>query len=270
MQINCDLHIHTPLSKCCHDTRQSPPVAAAYLMSIGMKRIAFTDHVWLNPLNVPGARYDSSSGRSILALKEGIRNLQLPIDVLVGCEADMCAPECFAIDMEQREDFDLVLLASNHFQLRDFVQQPDPVGGVRALTALMLDFFKAAASSGLGDVLVHPLMPLGYMEYAEAVHRSIEEAQLFDLLSIAAETGSAIEINGAILSKWYNAGFSEELLLRLFETARQAGCSLVFGSDAHTQDVFVERYRMFSEIADKLRLNTEDLSPWVNAPLVEC
>jgi len=269
MQISCDLHIHTPLSKCCRDPRQSPPAAALYLAESGLQRIAFTDHVWLNPQYALPGWYSASSGSAVLALKEGVRNSCFPLEVLVGCEADMRTPECFGIDMEQKQEFDLVLLASNHFQLRDFVLQPDPAGGVIAITDLMTEFFRAAAASGLGDVLVHPLMPLGFMEYAEAVHRCIGENELFDLFAVAAEKGTAIEINAAVLSSWYRYGYSEELLLRLFETAKRAGCLFVFGSDAHDQDVFSERYQLLENFAAELQLTEDDLSPWVNAPLAE-
>jgi histidinol phosphatase-like PHP family hydrolase len=179
----------------------------------------------------------------------------------------MCAPGKFGITALQKEDFDIVLLASNHFYL-DGVEKPEKFTP-SAIASHIRRFFISAAGSGLADILVHPLMPLGFMEVAEDVLDSFSDSELFDIFSVATENGAAIEINGGVLSDWYNRNFSEELLLRIFETAKDAGCLFCCGSDSHSNTSFAPRYYLLENFVTKLGLTDNDWSPWVNGELVE-
>ncbi len=257
MIVRCDLHVHTVLSSCCSDTAQTPENLIDFLPKLGIKKIAFTDHVWRNPDAAPSPWYAPQNGDAILAQKERFAGTK---NVLFGCEAEMKAPGVFGITPEFREKMDIVLLASDHFHMKEFVEQPvenTPAG----LAKHMLKFFRSAASSGLADILAHPLWAYSFEEiYPEAMD-SVSDTQLLDTVAVAAEHNIAFELNGAIIRKakqrgpgWYDA------LLRIAGAAKEAGCKFAPGSDSHGRDRFVvyEDLRKFTDLAG---ITGEDLSP---------
>lgn len=261
-----DLHIHTPLSRCCRDDRQTPGSVIEELASLGVRRIAFTDHVWLNPAADPGSFYRTQrSDHAIRVLKTTMHTGVWPLEVLVGCEADMISPDTFGITPEECLAFDVVLLASSHFHLDGVESPPEktPAGVARHLAR----FFLAAARSGIADILTHPLIPFGFLEQADRILDVFSESELFDMLAIAAQKGAAIEINGGILAEWQKYSLRRESLVRIFSIAKAAGCVFSCGSDAHSFDVYRERYRLIGEYCREAGLSYADWSPWMTAPL---
>ena len=261
-----DLHIHTPLSRCCRDDRQTPGNVIGELAELGVRRIAFTDHVWLNPAAEPGNFYRTQrSDHAIRMLKTAMHTGDWPLEVLVGCEADMTSPETIGITSEACLAFDVVLLASDHFHL-DGVEKPaetTPAGVARH----MKRFFLAAARSGVADILAHPLIPIGYMEAGDRILDWYSDAELFDMLAVAAQAGVAIEINGGVLAEWRQRALRRESLVRVFAVAKAAGCTFTCGSDAHDFDAYRERYRLVAECFCEAGLADSDWSPWMTAPL---
>ena len=150
---------------------------------MGVRRIAFTDHVWLNPTADPGNFYRTQrSDHAIRVLKTTMHTGDWPLEVLVGCEADMASPEIFGITPEECLAFDVVLLASSHFHLDGIDAPPErtPAGVARHLAR----FFLAAAQSGIADILVHPLIPFGFLEQGDRILDTFSEAELFDMLAV--------------------------------------------------------------------------------------
>ena len=261
-----DLHIHTPLSRCCRDDRQTPGNVIGELAAMGVRRIAFADHVWLNPAAEPGNFYRTQrSDHAIRVLKTTMHTGRWPLEVLVGCEADMTSPETLGITPEACLAFDVVLLASSHFHL-DGVENPketSPAGVARH----MKRFFLAAVRSGVADILAHPLIPFGLMEEGDRILDSFSDAELFDMLAVAAQAGAAIEINGGVLAEWRQRALCRESLVRVFSIAKSAGCSFTCGSDAHSFDVYRGRYQLVAEYCREAGLTSADWSPWMTAPL---
>ena len=261
-----DLHIHTPLSRCCRDERQTPGNVIGELAAAGVRRIAFTDHVWLNPAVVPGRFYRTQrSDQAIRILKTAMHTGVWPLEVLVGCEADMISPDVIGITPQSSLAFDLVLLASSHFQLDGVALPPEktPVGVARH----MKRFFLAAVRAGVADILAHPLIPFGFMEQADRILDIYSDAELFDMLAEAARRGAAIEINGGVLAEWRNRSLRRESLLRVFLIAKSAGCRFTCGSDAHDFGVYRERYRLIAECCREAGIEESDWSLWMTAPL---
>ena len=234
----CDLHIHTVNSRCCSDPEQTVERVAARLAARGFRRIGFTDHFWRHPTVPPSPFYQAQDGRAILELKARVRELALPLEVLVGGEADMVAPGVFGVDAAFREQLDYLLLSSDHFQNRGFVQPPAEVSP-RGIARQLVEFFRSAARSGLADILSHPFYPYSYTEFYDEAVALLSDSQLLDLFGEAAAHQVALEINRCVIPDPARGSvFSPETPQRLFTLAREAGCRFTLGSDAHRASDF--------------------------------
>lgn len=229
-----DMHIHSFASVCCQDEKQTPENIVPLLAKHGYKKIGFVDHVWISRDIEPSHFYKTQNGERHLELLNFIHSCKWEIEVLVGCEADMKAPGVFGITQEFKEKMDYVVMATDHFHMTDFVEQPEdktPEG----VGKHMLKFFISAAKSGLADILVHPFFPYGYVDLYDKSIASLSDAELLDAFSIAASNNIGIEINKCYLpNPQYERFFSLETPLRVLSLAKQAGCTFTLGSDAHS------------------------------------
>lgn len=257
MQIKADLHIHTTLSACCGDPEQLIRNRIPFLAEKGLKKVAFTDHVWRNPAVPASAWYAPQDGEAILKLADEIRNNDHPIKVLAGCEADMIAPDKIGITKEFCEKMDIVLLATDHFHMRDFMENLPPCEGDK-MAPYMMKFFRAGATCGLANILVHPLCPLGpYLEILPQIMENISDSELDESLRMAAENNVALEFNGACIAKLKRLGHYD-CYLNTMQQAKKAGCKFTFGSDSHSLKDF-DFHAHCSQFADDLGLTEDDL-----------
>jgi histidinol phosphatase-like PHP family hydrolase len=180
--------------------------------------------------------------------------------VLVGCETDMVAPGVFGMTPEFKEKLDYVVMATDHFHMTNFVEQPaekTPEG----IGQHMLNFFISAAKSGLPDILVHPFFPFGYIELYDKSIASLSDTVLLDAFSIAASNNIGIEINKCYLpNPQYERFFSLETPMRILTLAKQAGCTFTIGSDAHNIKSFDVLDKLQS-LAESLGLTEENIHP---------
>ena len=259
MKINIDTHSHTFVSKCCQDRERTPLKAAELLSKKGFKLIAVTDHLWDNPAVQPNNWLRRHPREELESLVNEMRQTVFPIKVLASCEADMQGPGRIGITPEFKEKLDFVSVASDHFQLRDFTDQPVPAVPEK-LAPLMMAMFRDAVRSGLADVLLHPLFPDGYHELYDDTLACVSDAELFDSLSEAAERKVALEINCGVLNARRSGKFSMESLYRVFETAKKAGCLFTVGSDSHNDGHF-ELYHLAEDFTERMNITEEDIHP---------
>lgn len=257
MQLTADLHIHTTLSACCSDPGQTIGKCVPLLAEKGLKKIAFTDHIWRNPAVPPSPWYAPQDGTAILALADEIRKKDHSIQVLAGCEADMIAPDKIGITKDFCEKMDLVLLATDHFHMRGFMEDLPPCEAEK-IAPYMMRFFRAGATCGLADILVHPLIPLGpFLNILPQIMENVSESELDESLRMAAENNVALELNGACLHKLESLGYYD-CYLHTMRTAKKAGCKFTFGSDSHSLNSFYV-HDIISRFADDLALTEDDL-----------
>lgn len=260
MKTYADYHVHTTLSSCCADPRQTVENIIARQLERGMKIVAITDHLWHNPALPPSAWYAPQSGPRLLPRRHEIRAAATPgLRLLFGCEADMRAPGKFGMTPEFKQNFDLVLLSSDHFHMREFVEQPQP-RTPENFARLMLEFFRSAASCGMADILAHPLFTMGHDEIYDRTVAAVSDAEFADALGLAAAHNVAIEINGTLLRKQkMKQQFSLESMLRIFSIAKASGCRFTFGSDAHAISD-LDNISFCEEFADRLGLTESDFA----------
>ncbi|KKR04421.1 MAG: hypothetical protein UT30_C0008G0043 [Candidatus Uhrbacteria bacterium GW2011_GWF2_39_13] len=263
MRILSDLHIHTSASPCCHDKEQTIENITEATKNMGLKKIGFADHVWVSDMYKPSGFYNKQSGEEHLKLKEIAQSRDWGIEVLVGCEADMIAPGKFGITDDFKRQMDYVLLSSDHFHMKDFVEQPENSDS-RTLGRHMLKFFISAAESGMGDILAHPFFPYGFIDMYDTAMASISDAELFDACAVAAAKNTGIEINPCYLpNAAKNRFFSIETPVRFLAIAKEAGCKFTFGSDAHGIKE-LEAVKDFQYFIDALGLQAKDIHDMAN------
>ena len=261
MKIDHDLHVHTYFSGCCSEKKtQRPEFIVKKAESLGLKTIGLNDHLWI---------FDPDQQVEIRdAQKKAQKEIDSPVKILVGGEADTLAPGKFSITREHAETLDYVGLSCTHFHLKDYIEQ---AADDKPLTIAkhMMKFFISAVQSGFATTIVHPLKPYGYAPIYEEVISSISDNEFIDALSLAAENNVALEITPSFLPPKPNPEavkpvhtFSIETPLRVLLLAKQSGCKFTFGSDAHKQDS-MDRILDLDIFIKKLDLTKEDIAPIV-------
>lgn len=266
MKVDIDTHLHTPLSKCCSDPAETIENVAALLAGRGYRLIAVTDHVWGHPSVPPNPWYARHPEQGTLEQAAYIHAHQkeFPLTVLASCEADMKAPGIFGITPAMRESLDLIVLSSDHFQLRDFVEQPAEVTPEN-LARLMMKFFRSAVRESGAHILSHPLYTNSYDEFYDRALACISDAELLDALGEAAERKIALELNaGLFFASTAKGRYKWESMVRVFTLAKQAGCKFTFGTDAHKMADF-DKAPLCGKMADDAGITEADMydfSPW--------
>ena len=260
MKVDIDTHLHTPLSKCCFDQQETIENVASLLAGRGYRLLAVTDHVWGHPTVAPNEWYARHPEQGTLEQADYIHThaSEFPLTVLASCEADMKAPGIYGITDAMREKLDVIMLSTDHFQLRDFVEQPSEVTPDN-LAKLMMKFFRAAVKESGAQIFSHPLFTSSYGEYYDRTMDCIGDAELLDALGEAAAKGIALEINAMLLYGCVSKDtFKWETLLRVFSLAKQAGCKFTFGSDAHKMEHFNYDY-LSAKMADEAGITEQDI-----------
>ena len=147
-----DFHIHTYLSECCQDKALMRPVnIIRKAEALGYKGIGFSDHYWENGFEC------------IRKIKDDLKELHSGITILVGCEADLFSETRYSITPEEIRslDLDYVILATNHFHLKDSEKPKDKKPRTAALH--WLSFMRAGILSGIADIIPHPVLNLHTM-----------------------------------------------------------------------------------------------------------
>jgi len=259
MKIDIDTHIHTELSKCCQDPGRTPESVADELSQRGFRLIAITDHFWDNPAYPPNQWLIKHPRGPAEVQAKHIRNAHFPIRVLASCEADMQGVGRIGITPESKAVFDFVSVAADHFQLRDFVDQPNPPTPEN-MARLMIDMHLDAVRSGLADVLLHPMFASSYDSIYDKTMECISDAELFDVLAETAAHDVVMEINCGLLKGCDTGRFSMDTLIRLFETAKKAGCKFTIGSDSHCPAHF-QLYGLAEDFTNRIGLTEDDIHP---------
>ena len=256
--IDNDLHIHSFLSECSQDPKQTAEAILAYAKSEGLKKICLTDHYWDE--TVPGASpwykmQDTHHIRAALPLPEC-----QGIDFLFGCETDMSRHLTLGVSRERFDEFDFVVVPTTHLHMNeftiptDFVDTPEERAKlwVKRLDALLsMDLpFKKIGIAHLACRLINRKSPEDYLKTLEL----IPEDEMVRLFTKAASLGCGIELNRDDMS--FKCG-GENTVLRPFRIAKECGCKFYLGTDAHHPNELYGMREIFEHAIDALGL-TED------------
>lgn len=262
MIIDHDLHVHTILSSCCHDSFQTPRNIIEYYEHTDVRLVGFADHVWQNPAISPNEWFSDQGPVRLNATIKAMKRLNSPIKILRGCEADTLGPGRCSITRKFAETLDYVILATNHFHFVDLVMQPE-YPTPRGIAEHMAMMFLAGVDSGLATIIPHVFIPMGYGDLYDQSVAAISDQRFLNLFGRAAEKNIAIEITLAYLPPPEESprhSWSLETPVRVLSLARDAGCKFTFGSDAHHFSC-LRQLKQLNILTDAIGIDESHLHP---------
>lgn len=254
-----DYHIHSGLSSCSNDPKQTPERILEYAKQNGLSTVCITDHYWDSA--VPGASdwykpqdFEHISQSKPLPQCEGIK-------FLFGCETDMDKYLNLVLPISRFADFDFVIISTTHLHMTGFtITEQDAASNKRiaelwierldALLNMPLPFGKVGIAH-LNCVLMNMRSHEDYLETMSL----IPDSEMRRLFTKAAALGCGIELNKCDLKV---APEDEELLYRTFRIAKACGCRFYFGSDAHHPNQFDNCDEILKAAVLRLGLCEED------------
>ena len=255
-----DLHIHSYLSPCSGDERQTPEFFLEYARKNDFKTICITDHFWDS--KVPGAstflaQLDINLLKKALPLPkaEGIR-------FLFGAETELDKFGNLAIAKETCDEFDFVVIPINHFHMEGFTLPAEDFNNVEKVAEHWLERFNYVLDRDLPfhkigfAHLSCELMVTSYRRGHIDVVNAIPDDKMFAVFKRAAEKGAGIELNFETFFEYSDEELVE--LMRMYKIAKSAGCKFYFGSDGHHPEDMERSKEKFEKVVDLLDLTEDD------------
>ena len=253
-----DYHIHSNISQCSGEAKQTPENILMYAKERGLKKIALTDHFWDE--TIPGASSWYSTYHKLTDLK---RALPLPkdseVEFLFGCETDMDKNGVIGISPEHYADFDFIIVSTTHMHMKGFSITEEAHGDAVVLARLWIERFDKLLASDLpfGKVgIAHPASRCIAVEnnmYLDVL-KLIPDEEMYRLFTKARELGLGIELNGHDMCL---DDENRDIILRPFRIAKKCGCKFYYGSDAHKKREFAADKNLFP-IIELLTLTEDD------------
>ena len=254
-----DYHIHSYLSKCSEDSRQTADRMIEYAKEKGLTSLCVTDHYWDKAVEGASGWYSPQDFNHISKIKP------LPakenVKFYFGCEAEMDYNFNISINKERFNDFDFVIIATTHLHAvgltvsdkEELTNQKRADLWVKRLERVLemdIPFHKV----GIAHLACTLMNTTSRSDYLDTLNR-IPTSEMERLFSKAAKLGVGIELNTCDLR------FSDEetdTVLRMFRIAKKAGCKFYCGSDAHSPEDFEETDKLFNRAIKLLDLKESD------------
>lgn len=246
-----DLHIHTKLSPCSNDPRQTPEAILAYGLTAGLKLLNLADHCWPDtPISKLRSWGDLPQGRTC--------------HMMLGAEIDMNLHDELSASPAEIESLDFAVIAVNHLHLKRYcvpADFPDDAQThktrfqerLHALLDMDLPFYKTGLAH-FSDGLVCQSDHIRCLNL-------FTDAELRDIFTKVQRRGMGVELN-LIPDRFH--GSDLDSVLRPFRIAKQLGCKFYMGGDAHHPDDFsIILNRKMNPLIDLLELEEDDKLPYI-------
>lgn len=238
----CDFHVHTHLSPCAQGEMRLPSIIEVCARR-GIRYLGITDHI-----------FAFTDPRILVEARGELARLKKPMDVFLGCEADVVGVGRHMVTEEMRSTLDFIAVSANHFHL-DSVEQPED-RSLRGVGQHFLRMFRYACSLEFADVVVHPMIAMPGT-YDSTSLELLTDDELMDALVIARDNQIAMEISPRALMP-----DQMHFRLRFYSLCKRAGLKFSFGSDAHRLET-AGRTDVLEPIVRELGLTDADI--WLPA-----
>ncbi|MBQ3007503.1 MAG: hypothetical protein IJD78_08085 [Clostridia bacterium] len=250
-----DFHIHSTVSRCCHDKSQTPDAILDFAKENGLKKICLTNHFWDDTVKSEADwidEHDFSHVSSVLPLPSDNN-----IEFLFGCETDMDFNNVLGISRERFDAFDFIIVATTHLHLegntvRTKISTPEEaafhwVDKLEKLLVKDLPFHKIGiAHLTTGHILKN--------QTAEALSL-IPDATMYSIFSKCSDKGVGIELNVKTINL---TDEQKNIILRPYIIAKECGCRFYLGSDSHKASALACAKENFEDIITQLNLKESD------------
>jgi histidinol phosphatase-like PHP family hydrolase len=248
-----NMHSHTRLSFCGgRDSTVANSVAEAE--SIDLRLLAITDHIDV-----------IDSGREVMIQqnRDELAMLETDVKVLIGSELSLVDPTTLPVPDDFFETLDIALVSANHFHV------PGVLNPERRTEEAYADWFLTMAEGAIrlgASIIPHPFAYIGVKKLEgdravdmDRVLGSYDRARMRELLGLAAEVGTAFELNPGYVRRY------EEFFSELIEMAQKEGAWFSVGSDGHHPGSIhyggSENVQEIDEMYRRLGLTEEDICP---------
>ncbi len=254
-----DLHLHSRLSSCSRDPKQTPDYILQYAKENGITTLCLTDHYWDSA--VPGAsdwyapqNFDHISAFRNLPRADGIR-------FLFGCETDLRKDLTLGIPPSRYDDFDFIVLPTTHLHMTGFTISEEDAESLESRARLWVERLDAVLSMelpfhkvGIAHLACGLLAPKPRENYLATINM-IPQSEMERLFQKAAALGVGIELNRDDMEF---ADDEANTVLRIFRLAKAQGCKFYTASDAHHPEHFAEYRSTMERAIDLLDLQESD------------
>ncbi len=246
-----DYHIHSTVSRCCHDENQTPEAILRYAEKNNFSSICLTNHFWDERVSSEAEWIDEHGYKYLTSV------LPLPqsenVRFYFGAEVDIDYNNILGISPETLSQLDYITVATTHMHLagntvRNKLTSPEEAAFV------WLDKINALLSMDLPRNKVGIAhMTTGHIlkEKTPEVIKLLGDDELYSVFSRCAEKGIAIELNTKTI---FNSDEEKDILLRPYYIAKDSGCKFCLGSDAHKTSVLEGAKENFERIITLLDL----------------
>ena len=257
-RLDHDLHIHSKVSVCSGDERQTTDAILAYGKKNGYHTICLTDHCWVETV-----KCDYLDQWYAWQPTERINwSKPLPVDpegkcrFLFGLETDMTKDCVIGIDEAHYDDFDFIVVPTTHLNFPGFTFDPATEDSFEARAAAWIRRFDAVNHSTLpgGKTgIAHLTCGLLGKEREDVfkIFPLISDTEMGRLFTAAKEKNYGIELNFPV--EKYD-GEQLDVLLRPYKIAKECGCKFYMGSDGHTPEELHDGEVRFPLYVEKLSL----------------
>lgn len=250
-----DFHIHSTVSRCCHDDSQTPEAILKYAKENGFNKICLTNHFWDENVRSDAEwidEHDFSHVSSVLPLPQD-KNVRF----LFGCETDMDFNNVLGVSKEKIERFDFIIAATTHLHLdgntvRTKITTPEEAAyhwtdKIESLLTKDLPFYKIGiAHLTTGHILKNrtaEVLPL------------ISDSTMYSVFGECSRKGVGIELNVKTINM---TDGQKDIFLRPYYIAKECGCKFYLGSDSHKASALACAKENFEDVITKLGLLESD------------
>ena len=260
-QLTQDYHIHSVLSTCSSDERQSPERILQYALDEGLDEIVITDHLW--DAAVPGA----NSWYAPQDIAHVSKSLPLPqadgVKFYFGCETEWRKDYVLGLAKENLDLFDFIIIPTSHFHFVDFTM--DPKAGVEERAKAYIDRLDRLLDLDLPFRkigIAHPACGLLSVPGQKGTWKNILDAVPTDeyhrIFARIREKGAGVELNDDDFDFSRKTPDEIESTVRPFAIAKEEGCKFYFGSDAHHPNIFALSRERLNFAVEAIGLNEDD------------
>ena len=250
-----DFHIHSTISPCCHDEKQTPEAILEYAKANNLKKICLTNHLWDEKVK---SEADWHDGQRFCCVSSVLPLPQDPqVDFLFGAEIDMDYNYILGVSEERFDVFDFMVISTTHLHLagntvKTKIQTPEEAAELWVLRLReLLKKDLPWQKTGIAHLTCGHI----FKGRTPEVITLISDEDLYDVFSGLSKKKAGIELNMKTL---FSSQEEKNIMLRPYHIAKDCGCKFYLGSDSHKTEALEGAKENFERVITLLDLKESD------------